>query len=92
MELYRSEKISGLALTLERCSNQTSPVVCKSEDEIDKWAKEHSISLHARRSYVAYEETKPYEGPLKFITEEVETLSNYDFIQSKNIWIGFDEH
>ena len=60
--------------------------MCKSEAEIEKWTKEHSVSLHARRSYVAYEDVEPTEGPMKFITEEIAAVDNYDFIQSKNIF------
>ena len=92
VKIQRSNNTGGFAITLKRCSNETSPVVCKSEAEIEKWTKEHSVSLHARRSYVAYEDVEPFEGPVKYIAEEIAAVENYDFIQSKNIWLGLQEH
>ena len=60
-----------LGFFFKECKNETSSIVCKSQSDIDKFVKKHTITLATMRSYVDYDNVDPGVGPVNFLFEEV---------------------
>ena len=82
---------STLGFFFRRCSNETSPVDCKSQDEIDSWTYNHTIILGTLRNYIDFENVEPGVGPVKNVFEELLGATNIDWNASRTVYFYFDE-
>ena len=66
--------IQSLELKFQKCQNETSSVICASEDEIEKKIQSLTLVLGSLTNFVAYDEVEPGVGPIKRIARTVEVV------------------
>ena len=91
IEMKRSNYGNSIGFFFKKCSDDTSPGICKSPEEIEAWTQKHSIVLVTQRRYIDYEDVEPGVGPVRTVFEELEVIEALDFQKSKSIMYKFTE-
>ena len=91
---HDSLEVNQLEIYLSKCRNETSPIPCASEQEIDSKINEHSIFLRSLTNFIDYEEVEPGVGPVGRIPFTVELMhtDKLDLLYFQEHVFSFIEH